>query len=324
MSTREPFGIGSVSVGLYLHDIPLGDALEDLFEQARQAEAAGFDGVTLSEHHAGMAGYLPSPVQVSGWLLRELRTAWAAACPVLLPLRPTGLVVEEVAWMGVRYPGRVGVGFAPGYAPTDFEVANADLEDRRTRFNRELPTAVRALTGQATGPLAADPAVAATARSPIPIVSSSAGPVAARRAGRAGAGLILGGFNSVDRCRELFQAYASTGGLGPRLLIRRVWVGRPPSGRMDAMGEWYRQAGADASWLDPSSSAELIAGEDAESVAARLAAVLDATGATALSARFYLPGVQPEVTLEQFRRFGTEVLPVLRSLWRPLALMASS
>ena len=71
---------------------------------------SGFAGIMTSEHHGGFPGYLPNPLQVAGFILDSTPIGWAAACPLLLPLRPTALVAEEVAWLAARYPGRVGVG----------------------------------------------------------------------------------------------------------------------------------------------------------------------------------------------------------------------
>jgi len=63
----EPFAPGSVSLRLYPHnDLPAGEVVEELRRQARAAESAGFDGVMVSEHHGGFAGYLPNPIQTAG------------------------------------------------------------------------------------------------------------------------------------------------------------------------------------------------------------------------------------------------------------------
>ena len=96
---------------LYPHN-ELGSAAERrrarCATQARLAARAGFAGVMTSEHHGGLRRLLPNPLQLAGWLLEAMPTGWAAACPLLLPLRPVGLVAEEVAWLAARFPGRVG------------------------------------------------------------------------------------------------------------------------------------------------------------------------------------------------------------------------
>src|SRR3954466_12385206 len=130
-----PFASGSVSFRSYPHQ--LGDAvatIDELREQAALAAEVGFDGVMTSEHHAGFAGYLPNPLQLAGFLLDAMETAWAAPCPLLLPLRPAALVAEEIAWLAARFPGRVGLGLAAGALPADFEVMGLTMDELARRF----------------------------------------------------------------------------------------------------------------------------------------------------------------------------------------------
>ncbi len=82
-----------------------------------------------SEHHGGFGGYLPNPQQAAGWLLDAMPTGWAAACPLLLPLKPAALVAEEAAWLAARFPGRVGLGLATGSLVDDFEIMGTDKVD---------------------------------------------------------------------------------------------------------------------------------------------------------------------------------------------------
>ena len=95
------------------------------------ALAGGFDGVMTSEHHGGFAGYLPNPLQIASFVLEENPSGWAAPCPLLLPLRPTAQVAEEIAWLDARHPGRVGLGVAAGALPLDFEVMGVPLRGGR-------------------------------------------------------------------------------------------------------------------------------------------------------------------------------------------------
>src|SRR5438105_8840069 len=117
------FAPGSVSLRLYPHnELTAPEIVEAMRTQARLAAENGFNGVMTSEHHGGFAGYMPNPLQMAGWLLEAMPTGWAAACPLLLPLRPAAMVAEEVAWLAARFPGRVGLGVASGSLPEDFEV----------------------------------------------------------------------------------------------------------------------------------------------------------------------------------------------------------
>lgn len=310
-----PFGPGSVMLAVYPHPLRASELLDDLLEQARLAESVGFDGVTLAEHH-GLAGYMPNPLQVSGWVLDETETIWAGACPLLLPLRTATLAAEEVAWLAVRYPGRVAAGFGPGYAEIDYEIAGQPRDDRVKRFAAALPEMVKILQGRAEGVLSNDAAVAATLEHPIPVVSTVAGPVGARRAGRAGAGLILGPFNSIEKSKMLIDAFREVGGTGPAILIRRPWVGGDARSKMRDLAAYYQGIGADESWMSEDMSSQLVFSSDGKEIAERLADTLRETGATSLRVMFNLPDTTASDIREQIERFGTEVIPTLRSLFK--------
>src|SRR5207248_7780092 len=133
-----PFERHSVSMRMYPHALPASGIIDELRTQAALAVASGFDGVMVSEHHGGFAGYLPNPLQQAGWALEAMPHGWAAACPLLLPLRPAALVAEEVAWLAARFPGRVGLGVAAAALAIDFGVTDMSIDERAARFARRL------------------------------------------------------------------------------------------------------------------------------------------------------------------------------------------
>jgi alkanesulfonate monooxygenase SsuD/methylene tetrahydromethanopterin reductase-like flavin-dependent oxidoreductase (luciferase family) len=115
---------------LYPHnELAAAAIVRELCTQARLALVSGFDGIMTSEHHGGFAGYMAQPLQMASFVLEEHDDGWVAAAPLLLPLRATALVAEEVAWLRARHPGRVGLGVAAGALPLDFEVAGVSQED---------------------------------------------------------------------------------------------------------------------------------------------------------------------------------------------------
>ena len=143
-----PFAPGSISLRLYPHnELPAEAIVRELCTQAGLALDSGFDGIMTSEHHGGFAGYMAQPLQMASFVLEETAAGWAAAAPLLLPLRPTALVAEEVAWLRPRHPGRVGLGVAAGALPLDFDVAGVRLSESVDRFKSELPRLVAMLRG---------------------------------------------------------------------------------------------------------------------------------------------------------------------------------
>jgi alkanesulfonate monooxygenase SsuD/methylene tetrahydromethanopterin reductase-like flavin-dependent oxidoreductase (luciferase family) len=291
---RPPLSARSISLRIYPHGgLDAEGIVAEMCAQARLAAEAGFDGVMTSEHHGGFAGYMPNPLQAAGWLLESMDGAWAAPCPMLLPLRPPALVAEEVAWLAARFPGRVGVGLASGSLVDDFEIMGLTKENLTARFAEGLEVLAGALGGRQPGRLAGDPAVAGCAERPIPMASAAMSAAAVRRAAAHGMGIVFDSLSAPQRIRRLVDAYRSGGGADARILLHRVWVGRPPTDEMAKQVDVYRgyaAAGAQTHWT----ADELVAGADSAAVADGLFEVMTRAGADACNLRLHAPGITPE------------------------------
>jgi alkanesulfonate monooxygenase SsuD/methylene tetrahydromethanopterin reductase-like flavin-dependent oxidoreductase (luciferase family) len=309
---NDPFAPGSVSLRLYPHnDLPASAVIDELCAQATLALSHGFDGIMTSEHHGGFPGYLPNPLQMVTFMLEENPQGWAAASPLLLPLRPAALAAEEVAWLAARHPARVGVGVAAGALPLDFEAMGVPIGSAVARFKAELPRLVDMLRGHDLGALGGDPALARCADHPVPVLSAAASTTAAARAAACGAGILMEGMSSVDRLARICARYDEAGGLQSKVLIRRVWLGDPRRDLVDRQREVYDSyAGGAGAFGDD----QTISGHDPAEVAARLCAIVTDVGADALNVRIHLPGMPPEHVREQIVRLGTDVVPTLKAL----------
>jgi alkanesulfonate monooxygenase SsuD/methylene tetrahydromethanopterin reductase-like flavin-dependent oxidoreductase (luciferase family) len=310
--TGLPFADGSVSMRLYPHnELPATEVAAQLCAQAVLAATSGFDGVMTSEHHGGFAGYLPNPLQVTNWLVERMPTGWAAPCPLLLPLRPVAAVAEEIAWLHALHPGRVGVGVASGALPLDFEVMGVPLDQAVARFKDALPRLAMMLRGEALGDLAGDPALAACAAAPVPVVSTAMSLGAVRRAAANRIGVLYEGGTEPARLGALTDAYLTAGGTGPRILIRRVWLGAPPKDVFERQLDVYRSYSPESA-LQHWRGTGFICHDDPAALADEVASGAAACGATALNLRVHVPGVSPERAAEQIATLGAEVVPLLR------------
>jgi alkanesulfonate monooxygenase SsuD/methylene tetrahydromethanopterin reductase-like flavin-dependent oxidoreductase (luciferase family) len=305
-----PFGPDSVSIRLYPHnELPAEAIVSELCAQAGLALDAGFDGVMTSEHHGGFAGYMAQPLQMASFVLAQHATGWAAAAPLLLPLRSTALVAEEVAWLRARHPGRVGLGVAAGALPLDFEATGVSQADAVDRFKAELPRLVAMLRGEELGELEGDPALLACRQAPVPVLSAAVSVAAAVRAARCGAGVLMEGLSAPSRLARLTQAFGEAGGTSSRVLIRRVWLGRVQSGLIDSQRAVYESYAANASSFGAD---QTIASDDPDEMAERLAAAMSEAGADALNLRVQLPGMAPEQVRDQIERIGSTVVGSLK------------
>jgi alkanesulfonate monooxygenase SsuD/methylene tetrahydromethanopterin reductase-like flavin-dependent oxidoreductase (luciferase family) len=289
-----------------------GARIADLLAQADAAAAGGFDGVTLSEHHLGFPGYYPNPLQAATWILERTRDLWVAPAPMLPLLRPPRLVVEELAWLAARHPRRVGAGFAAGSIAADFSLAGTDQRDLTARFAATLAELGALLGGDVPDDLCADPAIAALRHAPIPVVSAASSHTACRRAAALGVGVLLESAVSPAEITRLVASYRSSGGTGPVVLVRRVWIGDDPPVELERKRDDLVRSTVPvynrASWMPPE---QMILHGDHAAVVEALRALVEETGVTALNLRVHVPGLSADATLAQVRLVA-EVLDPLR------------
>jgi alkanesulfonate monooxygenase SsuD/methylene tetrahydromethanopterin reductase-like flavin-dependent oxidoreductase (luciferase family) len=309
-----PFERGSISFRLYPHDLPAGAAIDELVTQACLAVDCGFDGVMISERHGGIVGNVPNNIQMAGWLAREMASGWVAPCPILSFLRPPPLIVEEVAWLAARYPGRVGAGFGTGGNKLDFDIYGADDSDLGNRFGPVLAYIADHLAGRSDDALSRDHAVSLCKTHPVPMLSGAMSGAAARRAAASGVGIIGSSLVELERERRLGEIYRQAGGTGPTVLIRFVWLGEPPMDAINAKFGDYQKSTAAAGRHIAGASEILSTGDPAELVDTLLEAMA-VTGHSALHLRAHVPGVPPADVRDQIVELGRTVLPAIRAAW---------
>ena len=305
--SAPPLAKGSVSLRLYPHDGPAAEQLDEVRELARRAVEVGYDGVMVSEHHAGFPGYFPSPQQMAGFLLAAMPSGWGAPCPLLLPMKPYALIAEEVAWLAAAFPGRVGAGFASGALPVDFELAEVPFDEITPRFKQALPLVVAALRGQAQSPLADDRAIAACVDHPVPMVAAAQSLAAVRRAARLDLGILYDSLQAVEHVRALSDAYDEAGGTGPKILIRRVWIGGPPGEAVDNQLDLYRTYTTEGTMARWDQGANTVLAANGPEAAEQLHAEMAATGINTINIRIHVVGLSPAYIRDQLDRHAALV-----------------
>ena len=314
MNSRDPFAPGSISLRLYPHnELGAGGIVRELCDQARLALSMGFDGIMTSEHHGGFAGYLPNPLQVSGFILDSTPSGWVAPCPLLLPLRPIGQLAEEIAWLGARHPGRVGLGVAAGALPLDFEAMGVPFADAVPLFKERLPRIVQMLQGRDLRELEHDPALRECAEAPVPVLSAASSRTAARRAATCGAGILTEGMSGVPQLKRICDAYEASGGARPKVIVRRIWLGAPRDALIRRQRAVYDTYAGDSGRF---AEDQTVAADDGDEMVERLSAIWQSTGADAVNLRVHLPGMAAVEVRRQIEVLAEQVLPSLRARWR--------
>lgn len=116
-----------------------------LMEGARFADRNGFEAVWTPERHFdAFGGAYPNPSIIAAALASTTSRIKLRAGSCVLPLHNPVRVAEDWSVIDNISDGRVGIGFAAGYAPSDFTLAPDKYENRREVLIRDVQT-VKAL-----------------------------------------------------------------------------------------------------------------------------------------------------------------------------------
>jgi hypothetical protein len=122
------------------------------------------------------------------------------------------------------------------------------------------------------------------------------------------------GMSAPSRLAGLTRAFAEAGGRGPKVLIRRVWLGRVSDRLVAEQRAVYESyAGRGGAFAED----QTLADDDPAALAERLAAAAEAAGADALNLRVQLPGMAREEVRDQITAIGTMVVEQVRGSWSP-------
>ena len=238
---RPPLARGSISLRLYPHDLDPPDVVQEVAAQSALAEQAGL----RRGHDAGAPRRLPElpaePVADgdvgAGRDRRSCGRRRVRSCCRCVRGRSSsrtsrGHRIDTPAvsvWASAREPfpstsrWRACRSTSCGPASTmRCRVSPRPCPARPSRRSRRTPAWRR------------------WPKRPVPLVVAAQGPLTVRRAARLGLGVIYSSLQGRERTRELSTIHADNGGVGARILIRRVWLGEPPSESVDAQMARYR------------------------------------------------------------------------------------
>lgn len=110
----------------------------ETLEEIQLAESLGYDSVWFSEHHFTDEGYLPSlPVALAAAAARTTRVRLGTAV-VLAPLHHPLRLAEDLAVVDQLADGRLEVGLAPGYRPSEFAQLGVPHGERGARTDETI------------------------------------------------------------------------------------------------------------------------------------------------------------------------------------------
>jgi alkanesulfonate monooxygenase SsuD/methylene tetrahydromethanopterin reductase-like flavin-dependent oxidoreductase (luciferase family) len=192
MSAHDLFLLGGVFPG-----VTPAAALRRVVSYARQAEAAGLDGVWTAEHHFIEYGASPSATLMAAHLLAATERIQIGTAVAVLSNRHPVALGEEAATLDALAPGRFRLGVGRGGPWIDLDVFGSSLDRYERGFAEGLQLLTRWLSGEAEVAHAGEffdvlPVRVMPPGTGRPVWVAATGEGTARLAGRLGLPLLLG------------------------------------------------------------------------------------------------------------------------------------
>ena len=112
--------------------------IDEIMAEAQAAEACGWDGCFITEHHQQQDGYLPNPLLMAGLVGMRTQRIKIGTCVLLLPLHHPVHVAEDCAVIDLATKGRLILSVGVGYQPHDFDAFEVPSAERATRTEEAL------------------------------------------------------------------------------------------------------------------------------------------------------------------------------------------
>ncbi len=123
-----------------------GELYNRYIDELIRAEALGFDGVCVNEHHANAYGNMPSPNLIASILARQTSRVKIAVVGNALPLyNPPTRVAEEFAMIDCISGGRLIAGMVVGGGP-EYYSNGLNPAEARGRFSEAVDLIIRCWT----------------------------------------------------------------------------------------------------------------------------------------------------------------------------------
>jgi len=209
------FGVMSNNQPMPGADLPR--MIDELIEEAQQAERCGFDSFFVNEHHQEPAGYLPSPLPLLAAIATRTGTIRVGTGIVVLPLYHPTRLAEDCAVVDIISKGRLILGVGLGYQEGDFAAFGLRVSDRVSLFEEGIEILKRAWTEEKFSfagkrytltNVMVTPKPVQKPRPPIWVAALS--DEAMKRAGRVGDALLCDSFQLPGRLKRRVDLYRAT------------------------------------------------------------------------------------------------------------------
>src|SRR3954464_4655155 len=118
----------------------------DFIEYQVEAEALGFYGSFVTEHHFTKVGQISATLNLLTWIAALTTTLRLGTAVIVLPWHNPVLLAEQAATLDLLSGGRLDFGVRKGYRYNEFAGFCIDMDEADARFNECLDVIVKAWT----------------------------------------------------------------------------------------------------------------------------------------------------------------------------------
>jgi alkanesulfonate monooxygenase SsuD/methylene tetrahydromethanopterin reductase-like flavin-dependent oxidoreductase (luciferase family) len=194
-----------------------GDArgFADFVDYNVEAEALGFHGSFLVEHHFTAIGQVSAPLSLLAWVAARTTRLRLGTAVMVLPWHNPVLLAEEAATFDLMSGGRLDFGVGKGYRHTEFQGFAMAIGEAEARFEESLDVILKAWTSDRRfshrgrfwryDDILVEPAPLQRPHPPLWMAAGSAESIA--RAASRGANLLLDQFADIATTAKHFAQY---------------------------------------------------------------------------------------------------------------------
>ena len=320
---------GFVLSGQFLPEDDPQQALEEMLEQVVAAREAGFDAVFAVQHFLADFQFF-QPMLLLSRIAAESGEMRLGTAVSLLSYYPPVLFAEEFATLDVLTGGRVILGVGTGYREEEFAALGVPRSERISRFEEALPVIRQLWSGEPVsheGRFTLDEArlrLKPPQGDRIPVWIGATGPQGIARAARMGDEWLISPEMPLDRMQKNKESFVdaldgvpSDDHLFP--LLREAFVAddkdtavRVAREPLETKYAAYRRWGHQVGTFDEMADSTFVLG-DPDRCAELLSRYVHGYGTRFIGLRMQWPGLAHRDVLASIRRFGTDVLPRVRT-----------
>jgi alkanesulfonate monooxygenase SsuD/methylene tetrahydromethanopterin reductase-like flavin-dependent oxidoreductase (luciferase family) len=122
------------------------EGFRDFIEYNVEAEALGFHGTFVVEHHFTGYGQVSATLNLLTWLGARTKTLRLGTAVIVLPWHNPVLLAEQAATLDLLSGGRLDFGIGKGYRYNEFAGFRVPMDEADARFNECLDVILKAWT----------------------------------------------------------------------------------------------------------------------------------------------------------------------------------